>query len=712
MSFLKVLDTIRTKPLVAAILKITGVFMFFVAMFSLFPLSPWQIIFISAFLDFVVMLTIFAGVRLMEWRQISRSGIRGMTVRIYLNGEEAPPKYQIDETLQYIAKKRARLEIISRTSFRWLCGDEKQFVENRETFHENQTKLQDRIREVIKSGGSIHFILQNPHKPVPFFSRDDNLRLFEHASEAIKSYEEILSDKELLEAHKARLILSFTDEVIENSMSRVKEEGMITRLTRDLGSKFKISDVSSETISKPFLVAESKKHSIELFREEFDFILNGAISKEGFDGQKKQAHEEVETLIQKYPHHSQLRGDRSEEMAATAARYFLAESGSPFVEKIPPPVSVQLLVTNQCTTRCKMCTHYDLFDSKNELNDTDLKHVLDCIKDLGTKAVIISGGEPLARPGLFGLLQYGNQIGLSIGLLTNGVKKAGASLDDMEAGIISQTCSWVQVSIDSFDQSTYEIIRGGKHLQSALDSLHKIDNAGLEKLEVCFTIQKDNLDELPTIHEKIAALLPRSVPVRFKFAHGPGRDFLCADSEHLKDVFKGMQGNKQANFDYLTSMINEYFSYEGISQGQPLRETMIRYGAQEYYTCQVLHLTCKIDAKGDVYPCFLFDDNNSRNSSIRNRYRIGSLRAAAGPVMGPSPSNKLAQIWYENERLRLLRRDSLPVDREACNFCTRHFYQNEYLNKLYKFFKDHQYSGVVEDLAKLSDLENSPTFWV
>jgi MoaA/NifB/PqqE/SkfB family radical SAM enzyme len=358
-----------------------------------------------------------------------------------------------------------------------------------------------------------------------------------------------------------------------------------------------------------------------------------------------------------------------------------------------------------------MCDHYKLYKVQEELKYGDLTATLDCIKDLGTPSVMISGGEPLANPNLFRLLQYGKSIGLQFGLLTNGVKLGGEPLTETEATIIRDTCSWVQLSIDSFNAKTYEAIRNANCLETARQSLHRIVQAGMKNVEVCFTIQKRNVCELPDFPSAAGNVVPTSVPIRFKFAHGNG-PFLCTETELQEALRDASRENFRSNLPYLMDMIDKkHFEYSDIAQGSPLKSRMSEFHALQY-TCKVLRLTCKINANGDVYPCcFLFDDNRTL-SGFRDEFRLGNLKSPSGAVMPPKGGeNPLKTIW-QGEKIQSLAKRNLPVHPDACNYCTRHFYQNEFLNVLEKRFEEYRNAGLAEKWAGQNKQDSAEAFWV
>ena len=133
------------------------------------------------------------------------------------------------------------------------------------------------------------------------------------------------------------------------------------------------------------------------------------------------------------------------------------------------------------------------------------------------------------------------------------------------------------------------------------------------------------------------------------------------------------------------------------------------------YKCHALRFTCKIDANGDVYPCcFLFDDNCA-SSPVREVSCLGSLRSNSKRVSSPTESseNSLRKIWHESDKLNRYRETTLPVNEKACIYCTRHFYQNEYLNQLCNIFTKGKQYGIAQEIANTElDKEECNYFWV
>jgi hypothetical protein len=74
-------------------------------------------------------------------------------------------------------------------------------------------------------------------------------------------------------------------------------------------------------------------------------------------------------------------------------------------------------------------------------------------------------------------------------------------------------------------------------------------------------------------------------------------------------------------------------------------------------------------------------------------------------------NNPLKRIWANNNSYRNLREKTLPVDSEACYYCIRHFYQNEYLNKLHQIYEAYKLFGVAEKIIDQTTIDNKPV-WI
>jgi hypothetical protein len=311
---------------------------------------------------FCLMIIAMVVHRVYLWFQSRRAGIV-----LYRNWSEAPERFKVEPTLRYIGTHKAKLEIVGRTCFRWLCGKEDNFESQAVDFVEEEKQQRQQIRNAIIQGGSISFVVQNPYVPVPVFNREQNSRLRRQCQQAISSFQKIV--EELDPKQRQHIDLFITNEVVDNSMVRIFENSKVTRFIFDLSIKFKSQNVTGGQVANPFLVFKGDKGGVEEYGAEFAFILKKAIPKEDFDHNAAEAKRRIEKHINGYPYHSRLRQDTSKRLAWFAALQQIDMVNNPNSNFISPPACIQLLVTNKCVTKCVMCDHHKLADQAGQADE-------------------------------------------------------------------------------------------------------------------------------------------------------------------------------------------------------------------------------------------------------------------------------------------------------------------------------------------------------
>jgi MoaA/NifB/PqqE/SkfB family radical SAM enzyme len=597
-------------------------------------------------------------------------------VRFYLNWDNVPQRFRVMGTLSDCIKEHGTLEILARTGLRWFIGEEHKLEEKvyKSELDNERKKLQDLIIQAINSGAKIKFFLQNPFIRVPQFTVEQEAKLKKHFEMTVDSYKEIKASPAI--KHPDHLSFFVVDKLIDNSMVRLLVQGKINHFIYDLGISFKAIGTQIGLVNKPFIVVLNPKEDMKDFIAEFDHNIVAAVPWEHFDQNKKQAIEEAKKIIGDYRHFSEQRQDKSVNVVNAFVKKSLTQEMD---DPLLPPVCVQLLVTNRCSNSCKMCGHHLLYNEtgEREMTQQEIECVLEQITKVGVKTVIFSGGEPLCRPDIFELLEFANK-SLSVGLLTSGVDANGSPIRENDANLIESSCHWVQVSLDSLNQDTYEKIRGMRTLESTITSIKRLMAVGA-RIEVSMTLQRDNIEEASTFQTDLVKHLGMTLPIRFKFVHrsDKGNDYLPTERQ-LNDLIFSLRESNNNNNGYLLEMLDDgFFDRQYLHYGEPVKRKIEAFNRQGF-KCHALKLICKIDPFGTVYPCcFLYDDNSS-DSTLRNKYNLGSLRDGYSKRVVKSEV-RFQNIW-NSDRRKVLINQTLPIDEKACYCCTRHSYQNEYLN--------------------------------
>jgi AdoMet-dependent heme synthase len=152
--------------------------------------------------------------------------------------------------------------------------------------------------------------------------------------------------------------------------------------------------------------------------------------------------------------------------------------------------------TKACNLTCRHCRAVPQRAlGPTELNTSDALSLIDAIAEVAKPVMVLSGGEPLFRPDLFDIAEYGVATGFRMALATNGTlvtERVAAKIAD--AGI-----SRVAISLDGADADTHDRFRGlpGSH-GLALRGIHNLRAEGVS-VQINSTIAKHNVVQVPRL---------------------------------------------------------------------------------------------------------------------------------------------------------------------------------------------------------------------
>ncbi len=152
--------------------------------------------------------------------------------------------------------------------------------------------------------------------------------------------------------------------------------------------------------------------------------------------------------------------------------------------------------TKACNLSCKHCRAVPRRSiGPTELTTKRAFELIDQIAVVAKPVFVLSGGEPLFRPDLFDIAEYGVATGFRMALATN-----GTLVDGMTAARIADSgISRVAISLDGAEPDTHDRFRGmpGSH-RLALRGLHNLRDEGVS-VQINSTIAKHNVTEVPRL---------------------------------------------------------------------------------------------------------------------------------------------------------------------------------------------------------------------
>lgn len=173
---------------------------------------------------------------------------------------------------------------------------------------------------------------------------------------------------------------------------------------------------------------------------------------------------------------------------------------------------LRISITDLCNLNCIYCwggRRVKKMDRYWVLSLEEILRIVHLAKKLGITHIRITGGEPLVRKGVVGLLKELTKIeGLRISMTTNGVLLNKYAKDLYRAGL-----SGLNISLDSLNEECYRYITQGDSLQNVLTGIDEALMAGFKRIKI-------NMVPLPGINENeieefVGFSLQRGLDLRF-----------------------------------------------------------------------------------------------------------------------------------------------------------------------------------------------------
>jgi MoaA/NifB/PqqE/SkfB family radical SAM enzyme len=251
---------------------------------------------------------------------------------------------------------------------------------------------------------------------------------------------------------------------------------------------------------------------------------------------------------------------------------------------------VTLYLTDRCNSRCITCDYWR--HGGTDLSPAAVDALLPELKELGTRLVLLSGGEPLLNPDWAKIAERLKSAGLEVWLLTSGLSLA------KHARRAAEIFAAITVSLDGTD--AFEKVCEG--VRAA---------AGGVPLNLRVTVQRANYRQLPAFVDLARNLGARQVSflaVDVVNAHAFGRAggasaepaLRAEDLPELERIIERMERDYAAEFrsGFIAESppkLRRLLEYFGAFQGR---------GAYPEVRCNVPEFSAVVDARGGVQPCY------------------------------------------------------------------------------------------------------------
>lgn len=254
------------------------------------------------------------------------------------------------------------------------------------------------------------------------------------------------------------------------------------------------------------------------------------------------------------------------------------------------PISIDLSTSNFCNHACKWCVYSNfLKESKEILDRKVLLQLITNLKTIGVRGInFTGGGEPLTNKFTVDAMEKAHDLGMDIGLITN-----GALLNENSINRLKRISKYIRVSLDAGTSSTYSQLHGV--------SIGEFDKV-LSKIELLGKIEVDNECNVGVQLLQVAENKKETFYI-IKQLKTFGIDFVeirpAVDVNNTIDEITSMD---ESDINDLKKLADEHFNIFVRHQRFDLRSG---YG-KDYSKCVSPHFIAAFGADGNVYTCCEF----------------------------------------------------------------------------------------------------------
>lgn len=173
------------------------------------------------------------------------------------------------------------------------------------------------------------------------------------------------------------------------------------------------------------------------------------------------------------------------------------------------PVRITWLITNKCNLSCKHCYIRARPASKSdELPFAQIKDTLRKLAEAGVFTIYFTGGEPFARHDFMDILKEASDLGLKIGISTNGL----FINEEIVRMLVEFNVFRTQISLDGATRKTHEFIRGTNTFGRTVTAIKRLVKGGID-VGITFVCHSGNIHELEDVIRLAAGFQAKGVKV-------------------------------------------------------------------------------------------------------------------------------------------------------------------------------------------------------
>jgi radical SAM protein with 4Fe4S-binding SPASM domain len=202
--------------------------------------------------------------------------------------------------------------------------------------------------------------------------------------------------------------------------------------------------------------------------------------------------EDISKIYQMVDHFRNHTGD-----CFTCAMTGLLESSPLFSIPVNAPYKIDIALTYGCNNQCPHCyNEIDRFPMPS-LTLKDWYKVLDKVADLGIPHVILTGGEATLHPDLSEIIQYADELGMIVGMNSNGRHVA---YEPYMQELAASGLNHIQITLGSCYPDVHNLVMGTNSFSQTIKGIESALKSGIHVITNT-TLMRSNMDHAEEIIE-------------------------------------------------------------------------------------------------------------------------------------------------------------------------------------------------------------------
>lgn len=318
---------------------------------------------------------------------------------------------------------------------------------------------------------------------------------------------------------------------------------------------------------------------------------------------------------------------------------------------------ITLHLTERCNSRCVSCDYWR--HGRDDMTVESVSRLLPSMRELGTQAVLISGGEPLLHPQWAQIAQLLREQGLQLWLLTSGLSLA------KHAARAAELFQSITVSLDGTDRQMYAAIRGLDAFDKVCAGIRAATLAGA-LLSVRVTVQRTNYSALPmfvTLTRELGAQQVSFLAADVRNSHAFGR------TNHFNADLALQPGDLprfEATLDRMEQEHGAEFRSGFIAESPAKLRRLLEYyralcglGPFPPVRCNAPEFSAVIEATGRVNPCFFIagfppGSTVGELGAVLNSEAMTGLRRSIRQGRRPECTTCVCSLWRDLDNVSRL----------------------------------------------------------